>query len=91
MPVAITISKYLRGHTAGQAVAEVHGTTVRAALEDLFTQYPALWRCVFGGEDVEQVRRFMHVYCNGRGVRSSSELTRPVQDGDELILIPDVA
>jgi molybdopterin converting factor small subunit len=90
MAIHVTISKYLRHYTGGQAIAEVSGRTVKAALEDLFSHFPDMRRCMFQGDDETQIRRFMHVYRNGQEV-CAADLAKGVDDGDELILIPEVA
>jgi sulfur-carrier protein len=91
MPIHITVSAYLRRHTQGQAAVEVSGSTVRTAIDDLISMFPEVHRYLFHPGDDSQVRRFMHVYLNGREVRSSNELAAPISSGDELVLIPDVA
>ena len=89
--VHITVSKFLRPHTAGTATAEVHASTVREALEAFFHQFPEMRSRILLANDDREVRRFVHVYLNGKEVRSPSELDRHINGGDELILNPDVA
>jgi molybdopterin converting factor small subunit len=89
--IHITISDFLRHHTNGCATVDVGGNTACAALEELCGKFPDLRQCLFRPDDPTQVRRFMHVYVNNQERRSAADLARAIADGDEIILIPDVA
>jgi molybdopterin converting factor small subunit len=78
----------MRQHTGGQAVVEVSGATVLAALKDLEAKCPGIGARLFDGA---QVRRFINVYLNDEDVRFLGNLEAPVKDGDELAIIPAVA
>jgi MoaD family protein len=88
MSIRIHIPTPMRQHTGGKAVVEAAGANVKAALDDLGRQYPAITQRLF---DNGQVRRFVNVYLNDEDVRYLNNLDTPVKDGDELSIIPAVA
>ncbi len=88
MSVRVQIPTPLRQHTEGQAVVEVAGATVPAALDDLDRKCPGISARLF---DNGQVRRFVNVYLNDEDIRYLDNLATPVKDGDELAIIPAVA
>ncbi len=88
MPVRIHIPTPMRQHTEGQAVVEVSGATVQAALDDLGRKFPGVTQRIF---DQGQVRRFVNVYLNDEDIRYLDSLATPVKDGDEVSIIPAVA
>ena len=88
MAINIHIPTPMRQHTAGNAVVEVPGGTVQAALDALGKQYPNITQRMFDGA---QLKRFLNVYLNDEDIRYLDNLTTAVKDGDELSIIPAVA
>lgn len=88
MAIRIHIPTPMRQHTNGQAVVEVSGGSVQAALDDLGKKCPGITARIF---DNGQVRRFVNVYLNDEDIRYLDSLATPVKDGDELSVIPAVA
>lgn len=88
MSVRVQIPTPMRQHTEGKATVEAAGGTVRAVLDDVGRQFPGVVQRVF---DNGQVRRFVNVYLNDEDIRYLNSLDTPVQDGDELSIIPAVA
>src|SRR6516164_8493640 len=88
MAVRIHIPTPMRQHTDGQAVVEVAGASVQAALEELGRKYPAVVERIF---DKGQVRRFVNVYVNDEDIRYLDNLKTAVKDGDQVAIIPAVA
>ena len=88
MPLKVHIPTPMRQHTQGQAVVEVSGGTVKAALDDLGKKCPGIADRIF---ENGQVRRFVNVYLNDEDIRYLDSLTTAVKDGDELSIIPAVA
>ena len=88
MSVRIHIPTPMRQHAQGQAVVEVNGATVQAALDDLGTKCPGINQRLF---DNGQIRRFVNVYLNDEDIRYLDNLNTAVKDGDELSIIPAVA
>jgi sulfur-carrier protein len=88
MPLKVHIPTPMRQHTQGQAVVEVAGGTVKAALDDLGKKFPGIADRIF---ENGQVRRFVNVYLNDEDIRYLDSLATAVKDGDELSIIPAVA
>jgi MoaD family protein len=88
MAVTIHIPTPMRQHTAGNAVVEVPGGTVQAALDALGKQYPEITQRMFDGA---QLKRFLNIYLNDEDIRYLDNLGTAVKDGDEVSIIPAVA
>ena len=88
MSLKVHIPTPMRQHTQGQAVVEVSGGTVKAALDDLGTKCPGIAERIF---ENGQVRRFVNIYLNDEDIRYLDSLSTAVKDGDELSIIPAVA
>ena len=88
MAIKVHIPTPMRQHTAGNAVVEVPGGTVQAALDALGQQYPDIRQRMFDGA---QLKRFLNVYLNDEDIRYLDNLGTAVKDGDELSIIPAVA
>jgi molybdopterin converting factor small subunit len=88
MSVRVHIPTPMRQHTQNQAVVEVNGATVQAALDDLGRKFEGITTRIF---ENGQIRRFVNVYLNDEDIRYLDNLATPVKDGDELSIIPAVA
>jgi molybdopterin converting factor small subunit len=88
MAVRVQIPTPMRQHTEGKTTVEVAGGTVGAVLEDLGAKYPGISARILDGA---QVRRFVNLYLNNEDIRYLDNLATPVNDGDELAIIPAVA
>jgi sulfur-carrier protein len=88
MAVTIKIPTQLRSLTANEAETEVEGSSVGEALEALYERYDGLRERIT--EDGE-LRRFVNVYVGGEDIRFGKGLDTPVDDGDEVTILPAVA
>ncbi|MGO9903459.1 MAG: ubiquitin-like small modifier protein 1 [Solirubrobacteraceae bacterium] len=88
MSVKVRIPTQLRSATDGESVASVEGATVGDVLESLFEQYEELRGRI--SED-GGLRRFVNVYVRGEDIRFLDGLQTPVNDGDEVTILPAVA
>ena len=88
MAIKVSIPTLLREHAGGKTVIEAKGDTVKAALDDVCTQFPALGAKIF---DRGQVRMHLNLFLNEEDVRYLDELSTKVKDGDALDIIPSVA
>jgi len=86
---AVRIPPVLRAQAGNQKKVEVTGATVGEALESLLGQFPGLREQVFTEDGT--LNRFVNVYVNGRDVRYEQELATPVEESDEVILLPAMA
>ncbi|MBV9837529.1 MAG: MoaD family protein [Solirubrobacterales bacterium] len=88
MAVSVKIPTQLREATEGQSEASVDGSTVGEVLDALYARYGELRSRI--AED-GGLRRFVNVYVDGEDIRFLDGLNTPVQDGDEVTILPAVA
>jgi MoaD family protein len=88
MAVLVKIPTQLRSATAGEAEAEVEGSTVGEVLDSLYEQHEELRDRI--AED-GSLRRFVNVYVSGEDIRFLDGLETEVEDGDEVTILPAVA
>jgi molybdopterin synthase sulfur carrier subunit len=88
MGVTIKIPAQLRSLTGNEAETEVEGSSVGEALDALYDRYEGLRDRIT--EDGE-LRRFVNVYVSGEDIRFGDGLDTPVDDGDEITILPAVA
>lgn len=65
-------------------VQEVEGTSVRAVLDNLFTNNPRLRSYIL--DDQGRLRRHVHIYVNDARISDSVCLADAVNDGDEVFV-----
>jgi MoaD family protein len=86
--VRVKIPTQLREATEGEAQASVDGGTVGEVLDSLYERYGELRSRI--AED-GGLRRFVNVYVDGEDIRFLDGLETPVEDGDEVTILPAVA
>jgi molybdopterin synthase sulfur carrier subunit len=89
MPILVKIPAQLRSVTDGEAEATVEdATTVGEVLDGLYDRYGELRDRITedGG-----LRRFVNVYVEGEDIRFLDGLETPVEEGDEVTILPAVA
>jgi molybdopterin synthase sulfur carrier subunit len=88
MAVTVKVPAQLRAVTDDETEIEVEGSTVGEALEAVFARHEDLReRITENGE----VRRFVNVYVAGEDIRFRDALETPLEDGDEVTILPAVA
>jgi len=88
MAISVKIPTQLRTATDGESTAEVEGATVGEVLDALYERYGELRSRI--AED-GGLRRFVNVYVGGEDIRFLEGLDTPVEDGDEITILPAVA
>ena len=89
MGVTVKIPTQLRAVTEGEAEAAVDGAeTVGDVLDGLYERYEGLRDRIAEDGDL---RRFVNVYVGGEDIRFLEGLETPVEDGDEVTILPAVA
>jgi molybdopterin synthase sulfur carrier subunit len=88
MAISVKIPTQLRAATDGESTAEVEGATVGEVLDALYERYGELRSRI--AED-GGLRRFVNVYVAGEDIRFLDGLETPVNDGDEVTILPAVA
>jgi sulfur-carrier protein len=89
VPVQVKVPTIFRRHTAGEAVVEGEGSTLREVLTDLGSRYPGLAQSVITGQG--NLHRFVNVYLNDEDVRYLGALETGVKQGDVVSILPAVA
>lgn len=85
----IEIPTPLRPYANHEAKISVSGATVREALNDLLTQYPALEKHLKDRKG--QLRSFVNIYIGDEDIRSLDQEDTEVEETDELVIIPSIA
>jgi molybdopterin synthase sulfur carrier subunit len=88
MAIKVQIPTPMREQAGGQSEVEVAGGTVKAALDDLVRQHPALASKLF---DNGRLRPYINVFVNDEDIRYLDDLDTTVKDGETVALIPAVA
>jgi len=88
MPIRVQIPTPMREQVGGKAEVEVTGATVKAALDDLLRQFPAIGPKLF---DNGKLRPYINVFVNDEDIRYLDEMDTKITDGVIVALIPAVA
>jgi MoaD family protein len=86
---AVKIPSVLRPAVAGAREIDVEGSTIGELIDALTRQHPSLRPQLLG--DDGGLNRFVNVYVNGQDVRYLQGLETPVQERDEVRLLPAMA
>jgi sulfur-carrier protein len=88
--VVVRLPTVLREFAGGAERVSVTGAaTVGAVFAALEARHPALRRRIT--DDQGGLRRHVNVYLGDDNVRDLSDLSTPVADGDELLVLPSVS
>jgi molybdopterin converting factor small subunit len=85
----VRLPSVLRANANGERAIEVQGSTIGAAVEALVGRHPALAEQLLTPDG--ELHRFVNVYLNGRDVRYLAGLATPVEERDEIRLLPAIA
>jgi len=85
----VKIPTPLQKLTKNQAEISAQGANIADILDDMENSYPGLKErlCLEDGE----IRRFVNIFQNGEDIRFKDGKLTPVNDGDELSIIPAIA
>jgi molybdopterin synthase sulfur carrier subunit len=89
MPIQVRIPTPLRKFTGGAESVTATGATIAAIIQDVESHHPGLQERIC--DDTGKVRRFVNVYVNGEDIRFLASLDTPVQEGDEISIVPAIA
>ena len=89
MSVTVYIPSPFRSLTGNRSYVEGHGNTVEELLQDLGSQYPAL-RDMLRNE-TDEIPAHVNIYVNNQEIHSLSGTATPLEDGDEVAVIPAIA
>jgi len=89
MAITVRIPSSLRRLAQNQDKAQVAGTTLQAALEDFAQQFPELKHYLCDAQG--KMHRYVNVYLNDEDIRFAGGQNVPVEDGDEIAIVPAIA
>jgi sulfur-carrier protein len=89
MAVTVKLPTQLRAAAGNATEAQVEGGTVGEALQALYEQHAELRERI--ADEGGGLRRFVNVFLGGEDIRFLEGLETPVDDGDELTILPAVA
>ena len=84
----VKLPTQLREAAGGESAISVDGTTVGEVLDGLYERFDGLRDRIAEDGDL---RRFVNVYVGGEDIRFLEGLETPVEDGDEVTILPAVA
>lgn len=85
----IIIPAILRPMTSGADSVQSDGATVIAIIDDLDARFPDIKKRLC--DDSGNIHRFVNIYVNGEDIRFLNQLETPVQDSDEVTIVPAIA
>ena len=88
MSVDVRIPMILRTLTGGRSVVSAEAGSLQDVMTNLDTNYPGLAERLL---DDSGLRRFMHVYLNGKDVRLLDGLDTGVASGDSVMILQAAA
>jgi MoaD family protein len=89
MPVKVLIPTPLQPFTNNQAAIECEGSSIADLLESLEKSCPGIKSRLC--DEQGQPRRFLNLYVNSEDIRFLEGTQTPLQDGDEVSIVPAVA
>ena len=85
----IRIPTPIRPYVNGDQVVKVQGRFAGEAVEDLFVQFPLLRPHLTNTRG--ELRSFVNLYIGKTNLRELQGLETPLEDDDQLILLPSIA
>jgi MoaD family protein len=89
MTVQVLIPTPLQKFTNDEATAELAATSVDGLLDALEDRYPGIKGRLC--DEAGKLRRFLNVYVNSEDIRFLDNQNTPLNDGDEVSIVPAVA
>jgi MoaD family protein len=89
MAVQVLIPTPLQKFTNYEATAELTASSVDGLLDALEGRYPGIKGRLC--DEAGKLRRFLNVYVNSEDIRFLDNQNTPLNDGDEVSIVPAVA
>lgn len=89
MSATVKIPTPLRKLTNDKTSVDADGPTIGAIIDNLESVYPGIRERLV--DESGALRHFVNIYLNGEDIRYLSGLDSPVNDQDELSIVPAVA
>ena len=88
MAIEVRIPTILRTYTGGEKAVNADGATLSALIDSLEANHPGIKDRLIEGADL---RRFVNIYINDEDVRFTGGLGTELSDGDQVVVLPEVA
>jgi molybdopterin converting factor small subunit len=85
----IHIPTPLRQYVDKQSTVDVKASTVAEAMNALVAQHPDLRRHLYNEDG--KLRAFVNLYVNDEDIRYLQKEATPLQDGDNISIVPSIA
>jgi molybdopterin/thiamine biosynthesis adenylyltransferase/molybdopterin converting factor small subunit len=89
MSIMVYIPTPFRRLAGNQTYVSAEGSSVAEVLDNLTSQYPALRHMIFDARD--EVPGHINIYVNNQEINSLQGRETPVEEGDEVAVIPAIA
>jgi len=89
MSAQVRIPTPLRRFTGGAEAVSADGATVGALVDNMESNHPGIKERLC--DEAGEVRRFVNIFVNGEDIRFISNLDTPVNEGDEVSIVPAIA
>ncbi|MEI6343320.1 MAG: MoaD/ThiS family protein [Verrucomicrobiota bacterium] len=89
MAVNVRVPTPLRKLTGEQEVVQVKPGTIASAIAELEQRFPGISERLV--DPAGQVRLFVNVYVNENDIRFLQGKDSPIQDGDDVSIVPAIA
>jgi sulfur-carrier protein len=89
MAKKVRIPSPLRKLTNNEELVEISADTVGTAIAELQSRYPGIKERLV--DENGEIRRFVNVYVNEEDIRFLKSQDTPLEDGDEISIIPAIA
>ena len=89
MSVTVRIPTPLRKLTQNKPEVEVSGNNIELLIDNLDASYPGIKERIY--DESDNIRRFVNIYLNDEDIRFLEGKSTPVNDGDEVSIIPAIA
>jgi molybdopterin converting factor small subunit len=89
MSVTMNLPSVLAGHTGGARTIQATGRTLGEVVADVAARYPGLAPRL--RDEQGKPYAFVNFYLNDEDVRFRGGFAAPLQDGDEVTVIPAIA
>ena len=75
----------------GKGEVSVSAKDVGGLLEELMRDYGGLKKALFKNYESKELKKFVNIFVNGRGIRELNGLNTTLKDGDTVAIFPPVA
>lgn len=89
MSAQVRIPTPLRRFTGGAEAVSADGATVGALVDSIESNHPGIKERLC--DEAGEVRRFVNIFVNGEDIRFVNNLDTPVNEGDEVSIVPAIA